>query len=130
MDAFPTTVRERFAAHGVADVDALLADRARAVEQAAPLRAFREAFSTLRDVEKAKIIASLRFQAGDMAVKLSEAKLEAQALADPRLAMLLDEAQLKLARLAMLEDQISALSERVRARDADVRFLSAEARLG
>lgn len=130
MDTFPTTVRERFAAHGVADVDKLLAKRADCVAKAAPLRAFRDAFSTLRDIERAKIVASLRFQAGDAAVKMSEAKLDAMALADPRLSMWLDEAQLKLAHLAILEDEISAYSERVRARDADARFLAAEARLG
>ena len=131
MDPFPTTVQDRFALHGVADVTELLARRSRAVGEAAPLKAFREAFSSLRDVERAKVAASIRYRMEEREEKApSEAKLESLANADPRFAMWLDEAQLKIARLVILEDEISALTERVRARDADVRYLTSEARLG
>jgi hypothetical protein len=111
-----------------AGVDPIARDhaaRAALVAQAAPRRALRDTFDASRKEVRSAIAALIVAEQGEM----SEAKLERLASGDERYGEYLLDCRTQFAELAVLEDQITAITERIRRNEAALRYVTAEARL-
>lgn len=118
---------------GVESLDALLHQRRALVAEVAPLRAKYGpggSFDARRRAFRAAIANELRQAAAAEARKMTEAAVEDAAAADERVVALLDLQEHEMARLAILENDIASLTERIKNRANELYYLGAEARLG
>lgn len=117
---------------GIEPLDALHAERAKIVKQAAELRAKHGPFGTydaLRKLEWSRIATIIRAQAVLDQVKMTEAAIEQAAHADSRYIDFITNATLEKAQLSILEDRIQAIGDVILRANAIARYLAAEAHL-
>jgi hypothetical protein len=114
---------------GIDSLDALLHQRRTLVAEVAPLRA-KYGPGGSWDARRKAHRSAIANEIASKGEKLSEAALERLAAADPRVEKLLDAAEKDMARLAILENDIATITERLKNRSAELFYLGAEARLG
>lgn len=114
---------------GLRPLEELLHERAELVESAAPLRARHGNFGTWDDIRKtelAKIAQAIRAGAVRDNVKLTEAAISDAAHSDPRYIECITTATKERARLAVLENHIQSINDRILRDQALARFAAAE----
>ena len=118
---------------GIDSLDALLHQRRTLVAEVAPLRAKYGqggSFDARRKAHRSAIAVEIRASAAAEGKKLTEGAVEELAASDPRVVALLELQEQEMARLAILENDIATITERLKNRSAELFYLGAEARLG
>lgn len=117
---------------GIAPLEELLEERRTLVRQVASLRARYGPFGTadnLRKIELSRLGAILRAQATERQEKVTEAKLDEMAHADPRYTDFVTIQTRERADWIILEDAIQAIEDQIRRDNTLASYLTAEARL-
>lgn len=110
------TERELESRVGIEPLDELLAERARLVDEVAPLRALYGSFGMFdaqRKVELSKVEALIRTEALTRGTKVTEAFIEQQAHAAESYADYIAQSLEARAQWALLEDRIQAINDRI-----------------
>lgn len=114
---------------GVGDVLALTQRRHDLVREAAPLRALRDTFDARRKAERGKVLVLLNADRAERKESPVAATLaETVASGDPRYTDFLDAAALAFAHLAIIEDEVQAITDILHRDQALLRYAANEPR--